>query len=120
MTRINKVVMAAIAALALTTASLAIPSQAFAGGGHGKGREACGEERAGEMIQQVRKIGMLVQVMAMTHVMCVTRIVVRADRQYRVMCKRMAAFAHRSNAESRPHPRQHEHGQEGRCDAFHG
>ena len=37
MTRINKIVMAAIAALALTTASLAIPSQAFAGGGHGKG-----------------------------------------------------------------------------------
>ncbi len=37
MTRINKVVMAAIAALALTTAWLAVPSQAFAGGGHGKG-----------------------------------------------------------------------------------
>ena len=37
MTRINKIIMAAIAALALTTASLAIPSQAFAGGGHGHG-----------------------------------------------------------------------------------
>ena len=36
MTKINKIITAAVAALALTTASLAIPGQAFAGGhGHG-------------------------------------------------------------------------------------
>jgi hypothetical protein len=37
MTKIMKTVMAAIAALALTTGSMAISSQAFAGGKHGGG-----------------------------------------------------------------------------------
>lgn len=37
MARIKKIITAAVAALALTTASLAIPGQAFAGGGHGHG-----------------------------------------------------------------------------------
>jgi hypothetical protein len=35
MTKIKTIVTAAFAALALTTASLAVPSKAFAGGGHG-------------------------------------------------------------------------------------